>query len=1524
MEEIIKKLYDEFSFYKSDISYFENLVNDYGNNEEAFIYIRSKIISSIQNDFENLNNDWFVTFINKSLDKDDGLLKISKKSSHYNLFFTILILQDLINKCPLFESALADFFKGKEKLSSEIIEAKAPDTKLAEIYTSYGLINDLIVIETDFNVDSDQDLKSIYYSDNSVKMYLQEVRTLKEYHEEKRDFYLQAYTNYKEIYEKAENEEEKENLEQQILKYRNLIIEANLSLVVAVAKKYQNKGLDLLELCQEGSKGLFKALEKYDIKKGYAFSTYAFTWIRQAITRALHNLSKPIRVPVHMAEKYNRIYMFSEALEKKLGRVPKYEEIAQVAGVNLETVEEAFTNLDRIRSLDSTSWSNDDDNEFYAIIKDEKATFEDTIINKETIEELLPYVDDATDEFIIRMRYGIDNGKDPRFKYEHTLEEVAKELNVTRERVRQRETKAIRKMYKKVNNGKSPTKRKKEKLFASYFDSSKLKIAYEKVKLLSDSDQEILYERYGDNLDTLNNLGSKKNARAREVVRKVEKMVANPNYKPNGYKQNKNGPVITYRINPITKELEVIGKSDFPYEGKTLQEIFLENKTNYINSIDYEIKMLLHLAFGDDLEGKANTSKLSKEDIKKLRRSLSYYERKIVGYSTFRQYRHQGKTLQELLNCNKDQIDAITSKYKDTYTYEILIKLFGTNFDKKSNFNGIIAKERKMFEDFYQENVIATTKWRYDGKSIQEILGCSQEELDYVLNFGIRKENSKKNIALEKFVKGDLLTIAERHTFEINIQKMKKKLDNYRINKLTFKKEVVSKKNPTKRKVTDKKQRKKVDDSWLYDGSQLDAILSCTKEELDFILSQFKSNSRVKKILLKFISGKELSKEEKQLFKDLIIELKNNMPKYRNEINNISKQKMGPYNNKTLEEILNKSKDEIDLVINSLDKESSTYRTIVKFNNHEELSHKEKRILENFINEFPSILEKTKEQNKINNLFATRDILSFLKCSQEELDFALSKLNKDKLPYNTIQKFLSKETLDGEEQKLVLSLINRFLNYIEKYRKEKATYKWPYEGLDILEILNCNKEELDYVISKISINSVFGRCLLNLKNKEELTLSEKQLFVYYLNIMHEGINEYIKEYREAKWIYDGKSINEILDCSSEELTYILSKLRKNGKIRKVIDKIIANKKLTNKEKKYFEDNLNELLLLKENYQESDWQYFDKTLMQILKCHKKEIESAMSSLRKNGKDRKVLEKFMNHEKLSKKEKELLEIAIDNLQKIISENRKNTNIRETYQYYGKSFSEMLGCSEELAAYILTTLDDASVVKQTIIKASNKEKIEKVHLPNFYQTIRRIKSNLDGYQKEFDKKQLLNNNPNLNIQEKIVIYFGCDLECANYVLSHFDLKKERVKLLEDIIDGKEIKKKDSNRKYILIRDVKLRIEEYKKNNSDFVEILTPQEYDGPKTPLVHPFFKELLKTFPEEYRHITELKLGLAGDNIMYDDKTIAELYGMSTMEVKFKLDKGMTLFRRLIDEYKNVFNADFPTLNADEESLIRKNK
>lgn len=305
----------------------------------------------------------------------------------------------------------------KDDILSGIETSQEPEA--TELDNEEELSDEELAITVD-NVDS--------FADDSVRLYLREIGKIP-----------------------LLTPEEEAELAQKVVegdkKAKDKMVEANMRLVVSIAKRYSGRGLDFLDLIQEGNTGLLRAVEKFDPEKGFKFSTYATWWIRQAITRAIADQARTIRIPVHMVETINKVMRTMRRMTQELNREPTNEELAKEMGMDVEKIEYVMRIKQDIASLDASVGREGDDEDSVLgdfVEDEERDSPEDSTANqilKEQIAEIISTLSDR-EQKIIKLRFGIGGGRP------HTLEEVGAEFSVTRERIRQIEAKALSKLRK--------------------------------------------------------------------------------------------------------------------------------------------------------------------------------------------------------------------------------------------------------------------------------------------------------------------------------------------------------------------------------------------------------------------------------------------------------------------------------------------------------------------------------------------------------------------------------------------------------------------------------------------------------------------------------------------------------------------------------------------------------------------------------------------------------------------------------------------------------------------------------------------------------------------------------------------------------------------------------------------------------------------------------------------------------------------------------------------------------------------
>jgi RNA polymerase primary sigma factor len=343
----------------------------------------------------------------------DKLIEKGKKEGHLEQKEIFKEIPDTPNNLDLLDVLYGE-------MSEAGIELLASDEPAADDFSDEWVAEEeeVVVIEPNPFLDD--------VSDDSVRLYLREIGKIP-----------------------LLNAEEELELAHRVVsgdkRAKDKMAEANMRLVVSIAKRYVGRGLDLLDLIQEGNTGLLRAVEKFDPDKGFKFSTYATWWIRQAITRAIADQARTIRIPVHMVETINKLLRTQRRLTQELNREPTNEEIAKEMEIEVDKVEHIMKIKQDIHSLDQSVRDDDEDSVLGDFVEDEDTISpEDSAavqLLKEQVKDLLSSLSER-EQKIIRLRFGLEDGKS------HTLEEVGQEFSVTRERIRQIEAKALAKLRK--------------------------------------------------------------------------------------------------------------------------------------------------------------------------------------------------------------------------------------------------------------------------------------------------------------------------------------------------------------------------------------------------------------------------------------------------------------------------------------------------------------------------------------------------------------------------------------------------------------------------------------------------------------------------------------------------------------------------------------------------------------------------------------------------------------------------------------------------------------------------------------------------------------------------------------------------------------------------------------------------------------------------------------------------------------------------------------------------------------------
>ena len=370
-----------------------------------------------------MNQEGKTETVDKKQEAFQALLEKGKKGKNQ---LTYGMIADVLDQTDLDKNQMDDIYELLMAKGIEIVSEHEPDDFETLLETDPDSIHDPDVeamVEEAAEIDIEASIPKSIAVDDPVRMYLKEIGKV-------------PLLSAEEEIELAQRMEEGDE------EAKKRLAEANLRLVVSIAKRYVGRGMLFLDLIQEGNLGLIKAVEKFDYRKGYKFSTYATWWIRQAITRAIADQARTIRIPVHMVETINKLIRVSRQLLQELGREPSPEEISEAMNMPVERVREILKISQEPVSLE-TPIGEEEDSHLGDFIQDDNvpvpADAAAFTLLKEQLSDVLETLTER-EQMVLRLRFGLDDGR------ARTLEEVGKEFKVTRERIRQIEAKALRKL----------------------------------------------------------------------------------------------------------------------------------------------------------------------------------------------------------------------------------------------------------------------------------------------------------------------------------------------------------------------------------------------------------------------------------------------------------------------------------------------------------------------------------------------------------------------------------------------------------------------------------------------------------------------------------------------------------------------------------------------------------------------------------------------------------------------------------------------------------------------------------------------------------------------------------------------------------------------------------------------------------------------------------------------------------------------------------------------------------------------
>ena len=589
----IDRIYKSFSFLNISYEEYKKIVIDtiilsktsYTGESEYIVFIKEQVNAYLNQRVNDLFKDYktafplISNFINKNIKTDytydtsiNSILTIERFLKKYKFKPNIELLIELINKNTIFAKTIESIVnKDMAVITNGLSEKKYKSSFLISIIEAYCMIKNIVIKDSeDDSIDIDSEIDDLInntkqidngqedeaYTIDIFRMYLKEIGKIKLLTPE------EEYDLAKKMADEGDEEAKKK------------LIESNLRLVVKIAKRHQGKGLTFLELIQEGNIGLIKGVERFDYNKGFKLSTYATWWIRQAITRAISNKGRNIRIPVHIEGKIKSFSQEVAKLEHKLGREPTMQEIAEATNMTIKDIAELYEIRQDTTSI-HTRISEDEGSELEKFIPDTKQNPEEEAINSTLVEACKVILDSdiLTDieAKVLRYRFGFVNDRP------YTLEEVGKIFDVSRERIRQIEAKALKKLR---------TTRVKNKL-ADYADKDPDPTSTNYISKIKPRKSVQQPTKQIDQISTKQGAQPSTKPAAKIVAKPVAKQDIKPKTKEptKGKTRKESDRIVARRVKPLYVELNDFTREDI-------------NKV--ISELPKEEKELLDLRYGGD------------------------------------------------------------------------------------------------------------------------------------------------------------------------------------------------------------------------------------------------------------------------------------------------------------------------------------------------------------------------------------------------------------------------------------------------------------------------------------------------------------------------------------------------------------------------------------------------------------------------------------------------------------------------------------------------------------------------------------------------------------------------------------------------------------------------------------------------------------------------------------------------------------------------------------------------------------
>ncbi len=1142
----------------------------------------------LEKEWEEEKFDWLIKYIkNEFTKKSFSLESLGEMLLDLSLVLNPEKFDKIISECPEFEEYLEKLLSKSQKHTERDIE-RIGGANGGSILLAYAILTARVEEEEEKDYES--------YVGSSDKMYINQAREIPIISREEIVEYYNKIAEYKKLLEAETNEELIKKYEGKIVYYRNLIVEGNLPLVISIAKRRVGRGLSFLDLIQEGNIGLIKAAEIFDVNRGTAFSTVATWWIMQAIERAIADQSRTIRIPVHIYEKLGKVLRAQKKIEMDLGYEPTAEDIAEELKWPLKVVKNTLSLIEQPVSLETPIGVEDDDGKLKDFVPGESNTEEEALkaFAKMDVEKYLSCLK-KREEDVIRYRFGIPIDKnDTEHVGEKTLEEVGQIFKLTRERVRQIEAKALKKL---IIAAKAPlTESRERKIYIERYHGYTLKKILEcndseyeeflkRVKKMDKNAEDLyptLQEYFDKDLSDAFNMYLYKKGESLIFRKYIEKCFGI--VRSIRREQDKSST-----ISPsFEKELsELVKKDSFQYDGMTLQKIlncteeeweklksrFAENELFLKGLQDFFGERLEDPVVYENVKRRGYTRRFAgyiKQTKKMLREVRGIYAVKNNSYLS----KYNGKTASEILGEGRiAYLKSYVLRLPNSKRSKVLVKAFGEDCDKS------LVLERLSYDE---RNTLSLLIKQFKSQSVKSLAASKTKTA--ASSMAKKEKEPKREPLMSKPKKAQIVSEAFVPTRQTPVRRESMVIDvpeelfvEKPVEKPKVKRKMPRKNGPvvivqegTKGVIKEEESQKRRiyanPPICEYEGKTLSEITGMSPRTLKAIVGRKHKNGVSYKTLINLF-GEDLSKpfSKRNLgvslsdFKQIISHIKNNNTKKLG--------KMQEYEGKTLSEITGISTNRLKAIVRRKHRNSETYKTLIEmFGENLNGTFEIKRLKITSVKFLNMLYRLSQIESKVSNQAAKKGkkakkyigktLAEITNRTSAELYILLNRMNSNCDSYKILVKLFGSKfdkplddvkNITDEDYVTVVKTITRLRSArIEDKRKESTRFfnktMFEYAGVSEKVFRKVEKELDKSSVEYQLLIKAYGKSIDQVFSE---TLSEIEM--YQLDCYLAKIKNRSRELKPGNYSYDGKTLMEVLGTSHDKILAAMEQMSSHKK-----------------------------------------------------------------------------------------------------------------------------------------------------------------------------------------------------------------------------------------------------------------------------------------------------------------------------------------------------------------------------------------